>query len=54
MFLLHNFWQVELRAPEDVASGCPLKSFKFFKTKRVPTGSPDMKFGHLNSRTPWW
>ncbi|KAL3375275.1 hypothetical protein AABB24_006654 [Solanum stoloniferum] len=46
--------QVELRAPQDVAAGCPLKSFKFLKTKKLPTGSPDMKFGHLNSRTPWW
>ncbi|CAN4086647.1 unnamed protein product [Withania somnifera] len=46
--------QVELRAPQDIATGCPLKSFKFLKTKRVPTGSLDLKFGHLNSRTPWW
>ncbi|XP_059303411.1 alpha-dioxygenase 2-like [Lycium ferocissimum] len=46
--------QVELRAPQNVAAGCPLKSFKFLKTKRLPTGSPDLKFGHLNSRTPWW
>ncbi|MCD7451748.1 Alpha-dioxygenase 2 [Datura stramonium] len=46
--------QVELRAPQDVAAGCPLKSFKFLKTKKLPTGSPDLKFGHLNSRTPWW
>ncbi|KAM3268761.1 alpha-dioxygenase 2 isoform X2 [Capsicum chacoense] len=46
--------QVELRAPQDVATRCPLKSFKFLKTKKLPTGSPDLKFGHLNSRTPWW
>lgn len=46
--------QVVLRAPQDVAAGCPLKSFKFLKTKKLPTGSPDLKFGHLNSRTPWW
>lgn len=46
--------QVELRSPQDVAAGCPLKSFKFLKTKKLPTGSPDLKFGHLNSRTPWW
>ncbi|KAK4735881.1 hypothetical protein R3W88_010142 [Solanum pinnatisectum] len=46
--------QVELRAPQEVAARCPLKSFKFLKTKKLPTGSPDLKFGHLNSRTPWW
>ncbi|CAI9113502.1 OLC1v1014114C1 [Oldenlandia corymbosa var. corymbosa] len=46
--------QIELRAPDEVAGSCPLKSFKFFKNKRVATGSPDLKFGFLNSRTPWW
>ncbi|XVF53811.1 hypothetical protein PTKIN_Ptkin05aG0129000 [Pterospermum kingtungense] len=45
---------VELWAPVEISSGCPLKSFKFFKTKRVSTGEPDLKFGFLNTRTPWW
>lgn len=46
--------QIELIAPEEVASQCPLKSFKFYKTKEVPTGFYDIKTGHLNTRTPWW
>lgn len=46
--------QMELRAPDEVAEMCPLKSFKFCKSKRFPTGSPDPKFGFLNIRTPWW
>ncbi|KAM7267187.1 hypothetical protein ACFE04_009353 [Oxalis oulophora] len=46
--------QVELKAPAEAASGCPLKSFKFFKTKRAATGSLDIKTGSVNSRTPWW
>uniref|UniRef100_A0A6N2MUU1 Uncharacterized protein n=1 Tax=Salix viminalis TaxID=40686 RepID=A0A6N2MUU1_SALVM len=37
-----------------IADGCPLKSFKFYKTKRVSTGSAYMKTGSLNTRTPWW
>ncbi|XP_042961860.1 alpha-dioxygenase 2-like isoform X3 [Carya illinoinensis] len=45
---------VELRAPDEISSGCPLKSFKFFKTKKVSTGSPHLKIGSLNTRTPWW
>ncbi|OMO97225.1 hypothetical protein CCACVL1_04623 [Corchorus capsularis] len=52
---LEDTQQVELRAPDEIASGCPLKAFKFFKTKRVSTGQPeDINFGFLNSRTPWW
>lgn len=51
---LEDTQQVELRAPHEIASACPLKSFKFFKTKRISTGEPDMKFGFLNTRTPWW
>ncbi|XP_060968959.1 alpha-dioxygenase 2 isoform X1 [Cannabis sativa] len=40
---------------ENIASnGCPLKSFKFFKTKKVPTFTPQINFGCLNTRTPWW
>ncbi|KAA3454929.1 Peroxidase [Gossypium australe] len=37
----------ELRAPHEIASACPLKSFKFFKTKRISTGEPDMKDGSV-------
>ncbi|XVF09505.1 hypothetical protein REPUB_Repub07fG0098900 [Reevesia pubescens] len=51
---LEDTQQVELRAPYEFASGCPLKSFKFFKTKRVSTGEPEQKFGFVNTRTPWW
>ncbi|KAF4385231.1 hypothetical protein G4B88_026514, partial [Cannabis sativa] len=40
---------------ENIASnGCPLKSFKFFKTKKVPTFTPQINSGCLNTRTPWW
>ncbi|KAJ4960690.1 hypothetical protein NE237_020600 [Protea cynaroides] len=46
--------QVELTAPKEVASQCPLKSFRFYKTKEVPTGFYDIKTGALNIRTPWW
>ncbi|MCL7027661.1 hypothetical protein MKW94_026424 [Papaver nudicaule] len=46
--------QIELAAPKEVASQCPLKSFKFYKTKEVPTGLDDIKQGALNTRTPWW
>ncbi|XP_010254457.1 PREDICTED: alpha-dioxygenase 1-like [Nelumbo nucifera] len=46
--------QIELTAPSEVASQCPLKSFKLYKTKEVPTGFYEIKSGHLNIRTPWW
>ncbi|XP_059670194.1 alpha-dioxygenase PIOX-like isoform X2 [Cornus florida] len=46
--------QVELTAHIDVANQCPLKSFKFYKTKEVSTGFYDIKSGHKNIRTPWW
>uniref|UniRef100_A0A2P2LZ32 Alpha-dioxygenase 2 n=1 Tax=Rhizophora mucronata TaxID=61149 RepID=A0A2P2LZ32_RHIMU len=46
--------QVEIRAPEEIADGCPPKSFKFYKTKEVATGSPVLKTRYLNRRTPWW
>ncbi|XP_031478893.1 alpha-dioxygenase PIOX [Nymphaea colorata] len=46
--------QMELGAPASVASQCPLKSFRFYKTKEVPTGFYDIKTGHINIRTPWW
>ncbi|KAJ4892615.1 Alpha-dioxygenase 1 [Raphanus sativus] len=46
--------QIELVAPKEVANKCPLSSFRFFKTKEVPTGFFEIKTGSLNSRTPWW
>ncbi|XP_052195219.1 alpha-dioxygenase PIOX [Diospyros lotus] len=46
--------QVELTAPRSVAKQCPLQSFKFYKTKEVPTGFFEIKKGHLDIRTPWW
>ncbi|KAL5545033.1 hypothetical protein UlMin_008817 [Ulmus minor] len=51
---LEDTKQVEIKAAKEVASRCPLKSFKFFKTKKVPTNSPHIETGCLNSRTPWW
>ncbi|CBI15541.3 hypothetical protein VitviT2T_025796 [Vitis vinifera] len=60
-FMIHDWidhmedtQQIEIKAPSDIASGCPLKSFKFFKSKSIPTGSPHMEDGFLNTRTPWW
>ncbi|KAL2335624.1 hypothetical protein Fmac_016837 [Flemingia macrophylla] len=46
--------QIELTAPREVASQCPLKSFKFYKTKEIPTGFFEIKTGSSNIRTPWW
>ncbi|OVA03708.1 heme peroxidase [Macleaya cordata] len=51
---LEDTKQIELTAPIEVASQCPLKSFKFYKTMEVPTGFYDIKKGFLNTRTPWW
>ncbi|KAF5734551.1 alpha-dioxygenase 2 [Tripterygium wilfordii] len=51
---LEDTQQVEIKAPDEVANGCPLKSFKFYRTKGVSTGSPHVKTGSLNTRTPWW
>ncbi|XP_076954361.1 alpha-dioxygenase PIOX-like [Bidens hawaiensis] len=45
---------IELKAPKEVASECPLKSFKFYKTKEVDTGFYGINKGQLNIRTPWW
>ncbi|MFS7962141.1 putative hem peroxidase superfamily, hem peroxidase, animal-type [Helianthus anomalus] len=60
-FMIHDWidhmedtQQVEIVAPAEVAEQCPLKSFKFYKSKQFPTGSLDTKTGFLNSRTPWW
>ncbi|GAA0148090.1 oxygenase [Lithospermum erythrorhizon] len=60
-FMIHDWidhmedtQQVEISCPDEVAKGCPLKSFKFFKSKKVHTGLEDMKIGFPNTRTPWW
>ncbi|KAJ0982649.1 hypothetical protein J5N97_010904 [Dioscorea zingiberensis] len=60
-FMIHDWidhleetQQVELVAPPEVANECPLKSFKFYKTKEVPTHTKGIESGHLNIRTPWW
>ncbi|XP_010243799.1 PREDICTED: alpha-dioxygenase 2 [Nelumbo nucifera] len=60
-FMIHDWidhleetQQVEIRAPDSVAEKCPLKSFKFLRSKEVKTGSADVKTGFLNTRTPWW
>ncbi|XP_047172437.1 alpha-dioxygenase 1 isoform X1 [Vigna umbellata] len=51
---LEDTKQIELTAPKEVAGQCPLKSFKFFKTKEIPTGFYEIKTGSSNIRTPWW
>ncbi|KAG9440570.1 hypothetical protein H6P81_020735 [Aristolochia fimbriata] len=51
---LEDTEQAELRTPASVQAGCPLKSFRFFKTKQVPTHSTEINTGHINSRTSWW
>ncbi|XP_062111993.1 alpha-dioxygenase PIOX [Humulus lupulus] len=53
---LEHTGQVELFAPTEVAGECPLKSFKFFKTKEISisNGSSGINSGSLNTRTPWW
>ncbi|KAI3722332.1 hypothetical protein L2E82_33365 [Cichorium intybus] len=51
---LESTQQIELKAPAEVAGQCPLKSFKFYKTKEFDTGLDDIKKGHRNTRTPWW
>nr|XP_043608718.1 alpha-dioxygenase 2 [Erigeron canadensis] len=60
-FMIHDWidhmedtHQVEITAPNEVAGECPLKSFKFYKSKEVSTGSLETKTGFVNSRTPWW
>ncbi|KAK9091718.1 hypothetical protein Sjap_024895 [Stephania japonica] len=60
-FMIHDWidhmedtQQVEIGAPDGIASRCPLKSFKFHKSKEFFTGDPHMKKGFLNMRTPWW
>ncbi|KAF5194351.1 Alpha-dioxygenase [Thalictrum thalictroides] len=53
---LEDTQQIELIAPSEVASEyqCPLKSFKFYKTKEVPTDVNGIDIGHFNIRTSWW
>ncbi|KAI9082339.1 hypothetical protein K1719_035762 [Acacia pycnantha] len=51
---LEDTEQVEIRDPDGYSGGCPLKSFKFFKTRKFKTGSSNMKTSHLNTGTPWW
>ncbi|THU47436.1 hypothetical protein C4D60_Mb09t15490 [Musa balbisiana] len=45
---------VVLPAPPLVAHECPLKSFRFYSTKEVPTGGEGIETGHLNIQTSWW
>ncbi|KAI3808705.1 hypothetical protein L1987_24663 [Smallanthus sonchifolius] len=51
---LESAKQIKLEASSKVAKQCPLRSFKFYKTKKVNTGLDDIKKGHLNIRTSWW
>lgn len=51
---LEDTKQIELRAPKEVASECPLKSFKFYETKQTLADYNEIKTGHLNIRTPEW
>ncbi|XP_078158695.1 alpha-dioxygenase PIOX-like [Carex rostrata] len=51
---LEDTKQIEIIAPEEVASECPLKSFKFFATKEIPTNADGIKTGYYNNRTAWW
>ncbi|CAK9322601.1 unnamed protein product [Citrullus colocynthis] len=60
-FMVHDWMdhmedtqQIELTAPSKFNEGCPLKSFKFFKTKEVSTDVSEIKTGSINIRTPWW
>lgn len=65
LWVMFFFMQVEIMAPDNIADACPLKSFKFLKTKQVPTNTTTTwpskgnnflmnKTGSLNTRTPWW
>ncbi|KAK4488486.1 hypothetical protein RD792_004250, partial [Penstemon davidsonii] len=49
-----KFGLVELIAPKEVATQCPLRAFKFYKSKEVETNNYGIKSGYLNRRTPWW
>ncbi|KAL4574624.1 hypothetical protein LXL04_021459 [Taraxacum kok-saghyz] len=43
--------QIEILAPVDQ---CPLKSFKFYRSKEISTGTVQPNTGFINTRTPWW
>ncbi|XP_064982127.1 alpha-dioxygenase PIOX-like [Musa acuminata AAA Group] len=51
---LEDTEQVVLPSPSLVAHECPLKSFRFYRTKEVPIGGEGIETGHLNIRTSWW
>ncbi|KAI3735612.1 hypothetical protein L6452_15119 [Arctium lappa] len=60
-FMIHDWidhmedtHQVEIVAPAEVAAHCPLKSYKFYRSKEISTGSLHPKTGFVNARTPWW
>ncbi|RZS11052.1 hypothetical protein BHM03_00042354 [Ensete ventricosum] len=50
----HACTQVVLSAPPLVAHECPLKAFRFYRTKEVLAGGEGIEIGHLNIRTSWW
>ncbi|KAL5546567.1 hypothetical protein UlMin_006254 [Ulmus minor] len=51
---LEDTQQIELDTPKEVAGECPLKSFRFYKSKEFPTDFYDIKTGFKNTRTHWW
>ncbi|XP_024990292.1 alpha-dioxygenase 2 isoform X2 [Cynara cardunculus var. scolymus] len=60
-FMIHDWidhmedtHQVEIVAPTEVAGQCPLKSYKFYKSREISTESLHTKTGFVNARTPWW
>ncbi|XP_024991524.1 alpha-dioxygenase 1-like [Cynara cardunculus var. scolymus] len=60
-FMIHDWMdhlestqQIEMKRPTGLGNQCPLKSFKFYKTKKVSTGLFNIKKGHRNIRTSWW
>ncbi|KAJ8753691.1 hypothetical protein K2173_026367 [Erythroxylum novogranatense] len=62
-FMIHDWidhmedtQQVEIEvSDEETATGCPWnKSFKFYRTKEISTGSYPIETGTLNTRTAWW
>ncbi|XP_068656572.1 alpha-dioxygenase PIOX-like isoform X2 [Aristolochia californica] len=50
---LEDTEQVEISTPASIEGECPLKSFRFNKTKQVPTGSTQISSGHININTSW-
>ncbi|CAH1434797.1 unnamed protein product [Lactuca virosa] len=60
-FMIHDWidhmedtHQIEIVAPAEVVGQCPLKSFKFYRSKEISTGSLQPNTGFINRRTPWW